>query len=177
MKKISDHDFKNWSKGFTIKVLTLLSAFWFIFMCYSGFLMIYAIYKTGEFSFLDTYINRICDCFMAGVITGLITRTVGNVFEFNDGSFMGVSNGGNSTDTPPDITPELDEDDDFMDDDQNEAILCDVKVKPIEKEDEELDEDMKSAEIEHILDKLRVTDENLGKAAAKIDVKKKGWFK
>ena len=83
--------FKSWSLSFTMHVLTLLTVFWFIFMVYSGILIWYTIYKTGEFSFLDTYISRICDCFMAGVITGLITRTIGNVFEFNDGSFMGVS--------------------------------------------------------------------------------------
>ena len=84
--------FKKWSLSFTMTVLTLLTVFWFIFMAYAGILMIYAIDKTGQFIFLDTYISRICDCFMAGVITGLITRVVGNVFEFNDGSFMGKSN-------------------------------------------------------------------------------------
>ena len=88
---MTNDKFKRWSLSFTMKVLTLLTIFWFIFMIYSGFLMIFAIWRTGEFSFLDTYITKICDCFMAGVITGLITRTVGNVFEFNDGSFMGKS--------------------------------------------------------------------------------------
>lgn len=172
MKKISDHDFKNWSKGFTIKVLTLLSIFWFIFMCYSGFLMIYAIYKTGEFSFLDTYINRICDCFMAGVITGLITRTVGNVFEFNDGSFMGTSNYSNSPTTPE--SEVLDTPEDFVEDNQNESTLEEPDPNP---DREEMDEEAAAAEIDNILSKLKVTEDAFDMAAIEVNKKKKGWFK
>lgn len=172
MKKISDHDFKNWSKGFTIKVLTLLSVFWFIFMCYSGFLMIYAIYKTGEFSFLDTYINRICDCFMAGVITGLITRTIGNVFEFNDGSFMGVSNGGNVPMPPESET--LDTPEEFVEDNQNEGTFSEEDPDPVR---EDIMDEAAAAEIENILSKLKVTENNLNDAAARVEQKKKGWFK
>lgn len=83
--------FKTWSLGFTAAVLKLITLIWGFCMIYAAVIMTLALYHTGEFSYLDTYITKVCDCFSAAVITGLITRTIGNVFEFNNGSIFGTS--------------------------------------------------------------------------------------
>lgn len=83
--------FKKWAVGFTATVLRLITALWGLCMVYAAVIMTLALYRTGEFSYLDTYITKVCDCFMAAVVTGLITRVIGNVFQYNDGSIFGIS--------------------------------------------------------------------------------------
>lgn len=83
--------FQSWSIGFTASVLKLITILWGACMIYAAIIMTLALYRTGEFSYLDTYITKVCDCFMAAVVTGLITRVVGNVFQFNNGPVFGTS--------------------------------------------------------------------------------------
>lgn len=91
--------FKKWAVGFTATVLRLITALWGLCMVYAAVIMTLALYRTGEFSYLDTYITKVCDCFMAAVVTGLITRVVGNVFQYNDGSIFGFSREENNNDS------------------------------------------------------------------------------
>lgn len=83
--------FQKWSLGFTVNVLRLITAVWGVCMAFAAAAIALALYRTGELSYLDTFINRVCDCFMAAVVTGLITRVIGNVFEYNDGGIFGKS--------------------------------------------------------------------------------------
>ena len=84
-------EFQRWATGFTANVLRLITAIWGFCMVFAAVVITLALYRTGGFSYLDTFINRVCDCFMAAVVTGLITRVIGNVFEFNNGGIFGVS--------------------------------------------------------------------------------------
>ena len=91
--------FQKWAVGFTATVLKLITVIWGFCMIYAAVLMTVALFRTGEFSFLDTYITKVCECFAGAVITGLITRTLGNIFEFNDGGIFGISRKENNNDS------------------------------------------------------------------------------
>lgn len=84
-------EFQKWATGFTANVLRLITAIWGICMVFAGAVIAIALFWTGEFSYLDTFINRVCDCFVAGVVTALVTRVIGNVFQYNDGGIFGIS--------------------------------------------------------------------------------------
>lgn len=86
--------FKSWAVGFTASALKIITAAWLATTVFSAIAMVLAIYKTGQFSYLDTFIIESNTTFRASVVTLLITRTVGNVFEHNDGGPWGTSRTG-----------------------------------------------------------------------------------
>lgn len=92
-KPTNKKKFQSWALGFTATVLKLITIIWGGCMVFAAVIMTLALYHTGEFSYLDTYITSVCGCFTAAVITGLITRVIGNVFEFNNGGLFGQSVG------------------------------------------------------------------------------------
>lgn len=92
---MKDKDVKKWANGFSVKVLKLITIGWIAFMIYASVMMAIAIYQTGEFSYLDTFIMEICGVFKMSVIGVLLTRTIGNVFQYNNGGIFGTSVNGN----------------------------------------------------------------------------------
>lgn len=90
---MNEKKFKSWAVGFTAKVLKLITTIWGGCMIFAAVIITIALFKTGEFSYLDTYITSVCGCFSAAVITGLVTRVIGNAFEFNNGGIFGQSIG------------------------------------------------------------------------------------
>ena len=97
-KPTSKKKFQSWALGFTATALKLITVIWGGCMVFAAVIITLALYHTGEFSYLDTYITSVCGCFSAAVITGLITRVVGNMFEFNNGGIFGNSVGKESED-------------------------------------------------------------------------------
>lgn len=71
-----------------MKLITIL---WTVFLSLAVILILVAIIVTREFSYLDTFIQEISKTFRAAVVSILITRTVGNIFQFNNGSIFGES--------------------------------------------------------------------------------------
>ena len=90
---MNEKKFKRWAVGFTATVLKLITIIWGGCMIFAAVVITIALFRTGEFSYLDTYITSVCGCFSAAVITGLITRVIGNAFEFNNGGIFGQSIG------------------------------------------------------------------------------------
>ena len=88
---MSKKQFKTWAVGFTAAALKLITGAWIATTAFSAVAMIIAIYVTGQFSYLDTFISETNLTFRASVVTLLITRTVGNVFQYNDGAVFGTS--------------------------------------------------------------------------------------
>ena len=86
-------------------------------MIFAAVVITIALFRTGEFSYLDTYITSVCGCFSAAVITGLITRVIGNAFEFNNGGIFGQSIGKerDNDSTGSDVFINDHSDDDFSD--------------------------------------------------------------
>lgn len=96
---MNEQKFRKWAVGFTATVLKLITLIWGGCMVFAAVVITIALFRTGEFSYLDTYIQYVCGCFTAAVITGLITRVIGNVFEFNDGGIFGFSRKENDNDS------------------------------------------------------------------------------
>lgn len=94
--------FQSWAIGFTATVLKLITVIWGGCMVFAAVAILLALYRTGEFSYLDTYIIKVCECFTAAVITGLVTRVIGNVFQYNDGGIFGTSIGKENSDDSTD---------------------------------------------------------------------------
>lgn len=80
-----------WSLTFTKKVVVLVTVLWTIQMIYSAVLIWYAIKTTGDFSYLDSFIVDNGDTFRLIVGTNIVSKTVENVFKYNEGGIFGTS--------------------------------------------------------------------------------------
>lgn len=89
--KLSVLDFANWSLTFTKKLIVFVTIIWSLSTLYSAALMLYAISTVGDFSFLDTFINDNGETFRLIVGANLISKTVENVFHYNNGGIFGTS--------------------------------------------------------------------------------------
>jgi len=87
-------DFKKWSVGFSAKVLKIITAAWLAFMVFTAVMMAIGLHQTGSLYDIGTFIVEINKTFCAAVVGILITRTVGNIFEYNDGGIFGISRRG-----------------------------------------------------------------------------------
>lgn len=83
--------FKNWAEKFSIKAFRLITIIWAVQMIYAAGMIVFSVIQTGSFLYLDTFITEINDTFRKSVIAILLTRTVGNIFEFNNGGIFGES--------------------------------------------------------------------------------------
>ena len=85
-----------WSLSFTKKVVTLVTFLWFLQLVYSAIMIYVAVKECGDFSYLDTFIRDNGESFRSIVGVNLISKTIENVFKYNEGTIFGKT-----------ITPEL----------------------------------------------------------------------
>jgi len=83
--------FSKWSLGFSAKVLTVVFILWGISIIFCMFVIAYALMTTGNIAEPVNFMHEVNSTFGTAVIGILITRTVGNVFQYNDGSIFGKS--------------------------------------------------------------------------------------
>ena len=88
-KKVKDL-FK-WSLTFTKKVITLVTIIWALQTVFSAIMICYAISTIGDFSYLDTFITDSGETFRLIVGVNIVSKTVENVFKYNDGGIFGNS--------------------------------------------------------------------------------------
>lgn len=99
MKKQLRDTFR-WSLTFTKKVITLVTVIWFFQLIFSAIMIWYAVQMQGNFSYLDTFITDNGESFRLLVGTNIVSKTIENVFKYNEGGIFGKS-----------ITPEETSDD------------------------------------------------------------------
>lgn len=80
-----------WSLTFTKKVIVLVTLLWFVQLVFSGFMILYAVKMCGDFSYLDSFINDNGETFRLIVGTNIVSKTIENVFKYNDGGIFGKS--------------------------------------------------------------------------------------
>lgn len=90
-KKFGIKEFFNWSLTFTKKLIVICTALWAIFMTYAAVMILFAVLKVNDFSYLDTFITDNGETFRLIVGTNIISKTIENVFKFNDGGIFGTS--------------------------------------------------------------------------------------
>lgn len=95
-------DIMKWSLTFTKKVITFVTIIWFLQLVFSAVMICYAVILQGNFSYLDTFINDNGETFRLLVGTNIVSKTIENVFKYNEGGIFGKS-----------ITPETQENDDL----------------------------------------------------------------
>lgn len=91
-------DALKWSLTFTKKVITLVTILWAVQIIYSAVMIWYAVQLQGNFSYLDTFITDNGETFRLIVGMNLVSKTIENVFKYNEGGIFGKS-----------ITPKEDE--------------------------------------------------------------------
>lgn len=115
MKQQLKDTFK-WSLTFTKKVITLVTVIWFFQLVFSAIMIWYAVEMQGNFSYLDTFITDNGETFRLLVGVNIVSKTVENVFKYNEGGIFGKS-----------ITPELAT--------QEDDLLEDIEVIDLNNED------------------------------------------
>lgn len=92
MKKIeTDAQLKKWANGFSATVLRIILGLWTFSMIFGAFVIGYSLLKLGTIEEPVNFISEINSTFGASVVAILITRTIGNIFEYNDGVVWGTS--------------------------------------------------------------------------------------
>ena len=86
-----------WSLTFTKKVITLVTVLWFFQLVYSAIIIWYAVKTQGNFSYLDTFINDNGETFRLIVGANIVSKTIENVFKYNEGGIFGHSIQANET--------------------------------------------------------------------------------
>lgn len=84
-------DFIKWSVTFTRKVITLVTVLWFTQEIFSAVMIWYAVRTQGNFSYLDTFISDNGETFRIVVGAYLLSKTIENVFKYNEGGIFGKS--------------------------------------------------------------------------------------
>ncbi len=92
-KEMSDEKkkFQSWSYGFSATVLKVVFILWAFAILFGAFVITYALLTTGMIEEPVNYMHEVNSTFGTAVIGVLITRVVGNVFEYNDGGIFGTS--------------------------------------------------------------------------------------
>lgn len=80
-----------WSLTFTKKVITLVTVLWAIQLIFSAVLIWYAVQTQGNFSYLDTFITDNGESFRLLVGVNIVSKTIENVFKYNEGGIFGKS--------------------------------------------------------------------------------------
>ena len=81
----------SWSLTFTKKVVTLVTVSWFLQLVFSAIMILYAIKAQGNFSYLDSFITDNGETFRLIVGANIISKTIENVFKYNEGGIFGTS--------------------------------------------------------------------------------------
>lgn len=90
MSKQLKETFK-WSLTFTKKVIILVTVIWFLELIFSATMIWYAVWTQGNFSYLDTFIMDNGESFRLIVGTNIVSKTIENVFKYNEGGIFGKS--------------------------------------------------------------------------------------
>lgn len=95
----SNSELKRWSNSFSMAVLKLITGFWVFFNLYILILITVRFFMYGaiEAEILTTFIEKMSEVFLASVVSIVIARTFGNIFQFNDGGIFGTSNNNNNS--------------------------------------------------------------------------------
>lgn len=80
-----------WSLSFTKRVIVTVTILWIIQLIYSMVMIWYAVETQGNFSYLDTFIADNGETFRLIVGTNIISKTIENVFKYNEGGIFGNS--------------------------------------------------------------------------------------
>ena len=80
-----------WSLSFTKKVIVIVTILWILQLTYSAIMILYAVKTQGNFSYLDTFISDNGETFRLIVGTNIISKTIENVFKYNEGGIFGKS--------------------------------------------------------------------------------------
>ena len=80
-----------WSLSFTKKVVTLVTILWTIQLVYSAIMIWFAVNTQGNFSYLDTFITDNGETFRLIVGANIVSKTIENVFKYNEGGIFGKS--------------------------------------------------------------------------------------
>lgn len=80
-----------WYLTFTKKVIVIVTLLWFLQLIYSGFMIMYAVKICGDFSYLDSFISDNGETFRLIVGTNIVSKTIENVFKYNEGGIFGNS--------------------------------------------------------------------------------------
>ena len=94
-------NFKSWAKGFSAFCLKVILTIWLVTMGFCMFVITYKLFTTGEIEEPITLLTEVCKIFSVSICTVLITRTIGNAFEYNDGGIWGTSHKGTDDDDIP----------------------------------------------------------------------------
>ena len=84
-------DLLKWSLTFTKKVITLVTILWFFQLVFSALVIWYAVKTQGNFSYLDTFITDNGETFRLIVGVNIVSKTIENVFKYNEGGIFGTS--------------------------------------------------------------------------------------
>ena len=80
-----------WSLSFTKKVILLVTIMWSVQLIYSAIMILYAVRIQGDFSYLDSFINDNGETFRMIVGVNIVSKTIENVFKYNEGGIFGKS--------------------------------------------------------------------------------------
>lgn len=83
--------FRRWSLSFSVAAIHLITVIWASSLIFSAVLILIETLHTGDQSCLNTFISETSETFRDSVVTIVIARTVGNIFEYNDGGIFGKS--------------------------------------------------------------------------------------
>lgn len=95
---MNKREFRKWTSSFSVLVLKLITILWTISLLFSASMILVEVILTQELTFLDIFITESFKIFHDSVIVILLTRTIGNIFEYNNGSIFGTSIGGENND-------------------------------------------------------------------------------
>lgn len=90
MKRALKNSLK-WSLSFTKKVIILVTILWTLQLLFSAIMIWYAVHMCGDFSYLDSFISDNGETFRLIVGTNIVSKTVENVFKYNEGGIFGKS--------------------------------------------------------------------------------------
>ena len=90
-RKLNIKDFMYWSLTFTKKLIIICTIIWAFCVFYSAIMIFFAVISVGDFSYLDTFISDNGETFRIIVGVNLISKTIENVFKFNNGGIFGTS--------------------------------------------------------------------------------------
>lgn len=84
-------DLSKWSLSFTKRVIVTVTILWIIQLVYSMIIIWYAVKTQGNFSYLDSFIADNGETFRLIVGTNIVSKTVENIFKYNEGGILGKS--------------------------------------------------------------------------------------
>lgn len=91
MNKKNIKSFMNWSLTFTKKIIMICTVMWILYTAYSAAMIFFAVWRINDFSYLDTFIHDNGETFRLLVGVNIVSKTIENLFKYNDSPFFGKS--------------------------------------------------------------------------------------